>query len=81
MPDPSLIIAISRQRGSGGAEVGRRLAADLDLRCIDRQLRHAAEFLSRRRRGVRGDRALAFHCSFLTLHFLTVGYSTPSCSR
>jgi cytidylate kinase len=46
MPDPSLIIAISRQRGSGGAEVGRRLAAELDLRYIDRQmLRHAAEFL------------------------------------
>ena len=46
MPDPLLIIAISRQRGSGGAAVGRRLAAELDLRYIDRQLlRHAAEFL------------------------------------
>ena len=46
MPDPSLIIAISRQRGSGGAEVGRQLAAELGLRYIDRQLlRHAAEFL------------------------------------
>jgi cytidylate kinase len=46
MPEPSLVIAISRQRGSGGAEVGRRLAEGLNLRYFDRQLlRHAAEFL------------------------------------
>ncbi|HVG87273.1 MAG TPA: cytidylate kinase-like family protein [Vicinamibacterales bacterium] len=46
MPDPSLIIAISRQRGSGGAEIGRRLADHLDLRYVDRMLlRHAADFL------------------------------------
>jgi cytidylate kinase len=46
MPEPSLIIAISRQRGSGGAEVGRRIAADLNLRYVDRTLlRHAADFL------------------------------------
>ena len=46
MPAPSLIIAISRQRGSGGAAVGRRLAEHLDLRYIDRMLlRDAADFL------------------------------------
>ncbi len=46
MPAPSLIIAISRQRGSGGAAVGRRLADHLDLRYVDRMLlRHAADFL------------------------------------
>ena len=46
MPAPSLIIAISRQRGSGGAAVGRRLADHLDLRYVDRTLlRHAADFL------------------------------------
>ena len=46
MPDPSLIVAISRQRGSGGAAVGRRIADRLDLRYVDRMLlRHAADFL------------------------------------
>jgi CMP/dCMP kinase len=46
MPEPSLIIAISRQRGSGGAAIGHRVANDLDLRYIDRSLlRHGAEFL------------------------------------
>jgi len=44
-----MIIAISRQRGSGGAEVGRRVADQLKLRYVDRQLlRHAAEFLQAR---------------------------------
>jgi cytidylate kinase len=39
-------IAISRQRGSGGAYVGRKIAEHLSLRYIDRELlRHAAEYL------------------------------------
>jgi cytidylate kinase len=39
-------IAISRQRGSGGAYVGRLVADHLGLRYIDRELlRHAAEYL------------------------------------
>ena len=46
MPEPSLIIAISRQRGSGAAAVGHRIADELKLRYIDRTLlRHAADFL------------------------------------
>ena len=59
MPDPSPLVAISRQRGSGGAEVGRRVAAELDVRYIDRQmLRHAAEFLQRQdERGASGAAA------------------------
>ena len=39
-------VAISRQRGSGGAFVGREVADRLGLRFVDRQmLRHAAEYL------------------------------------
>src|SRR3954453_7247463 len=46
MADISKTIAISRQRGSGGAYVGRLLSERLGLRYIDREmLRNAAEYL------------------------------------
>jgi cytidylate kinase len=48
-PERARTIAISRQRGSGGAYVGRVLAERLDLLYIDRQmLRDAAEYLCER---------------------------------
>jgi CMP/dCMP kinase len=48
MPEqqPGITVAISRQRGSGGAYVGRCLADRLGLRYVDRDLlRNAAEYL------------------------------------
>lgn len=41
------IVAISRQRGSGGSFIGRAIAERLGFRYVDREmLRHATEFLS-----------------------------------
>jgi CMP/dCMP kinase len=56
MPDrqAGITVAISRQKGSGGAYVGRCLADRLGLRYVDRDLlRNAAEYLHESDRGQR----------------------------
>ena len=46
MQIPCKTVALSRQRGSGGSYVGRKVAERLGLLCIDRELlRDAAEYL------------------------------------
>ena len=44
---PPLVITISRQMGSGGAEIGQMLAKRLDWTCLDREIvTQAAELLA-----------------------------------
>src|SRR5436309_10862938 len=56
MPVLSKTVAVSRQRGSGGAYIGREVAERLGLRYIDRDmLRQAAEYLCNQKTQERGE--------------------------